>query len=80
MAIGEFAINLILMAQLRTSGSMSFKFHGDLFVIWPNAHVNFTETTTTNTAGDTVLVVHQTRCHFALELVVFIIPQGAKRV
>ena len=35
----------------------------NLFIIRANAHVNFTKTASTNSASDSVLVVHQTGSH-----------------
>ncbi len=34
-----------------------------LFVVRPDTHVNFTETTSADSAGDSVFIVHKTRSH-----------------
>ncbi len=50
----ELAVDLVLVTELRTSGSVLFEFDGDLLPIGADAQVDVSEGTAADTLGDAV--------------------------
>ena len=50
----EFAINLVFMTELGTTGAVLFKFYGNFFPVRPDAQVDVAKGAATDSFGDAV--------------------------